>query len=357
MKQLIKLAALLLSVLMLLTLVSCRTDKEEGIPDGMQTATAAGADFRLYIPTTWQVNTAYGVSGGYFKLSEQSTVSAQKYPIGEELAIRLPAEGAQARIDYFWNETCKPVMVEQCLNGHFTVDSFSEPTTLDGINAYRYVSSGIVNDHDLHFIQVVTEKSQAFYVISFVISDELYEGLKDDVEKILKEFVFGIPYNPDGFVKSFDDLDVEIPSGMKLASNDDVAYRFFVPEEWKINQNERIFSAYWESDRSNVSVIPYMPAYTMSVPDFFEASKEMMIEISGEDGFELFEEADVKLGGKNARAYTYRFRVDGRDFYYMQVIVPYKSMIYSMTYTAPSPEAFAAHLGDVERMIDAFTFR
>ncbi len=357
MKRIIKFASLLLSVLMLLTLVSCRTDKEEGVPDGMQLATVAGADFRLYIPTTWNVNIAYGISGGYYKLSEQSTVSAQKYPIGEELAVRLPAEGAQARADLFWTETCKSVMLEQCLNGAFTVDTFSEAVTLDGINAYRYVCSGIVNDVDLRFIQVVAEHRQAFYVISFTISNDRYNDLKEDVEKILKEFVFGIPYNPDGFVKSFDDLDVEIPSGMKLASNNDVAYRFFVPEEWRINQNERIFSAYLESDRSNVSVIPYMPAYTMSVPDFFEASKEMMIEISGEDGFELFEETDVKLGGKNARAYTYRFRVDGRDFYYMQVIVPYKSMIYSMTYTAPSPEAFAAHLGDVERMIDAFAFR
>ena len=74
-----RLTALLLCTLMLLTCVACAAEEGgETSPEGMQNATVAGADFRLYVPTHWSANTAYGVSGGFYHLTQQSTVSLVK---------------------------------------------------------------------------------------------------------------------------------------------------------------------------------------------------------------------------------------------------------------------------------------
>ena len=66
---------LLLCSFSLPTLFACAAKGTEEIPDGMQMATCHGADFRLFIPTHWNLNTSYGVSGGYYNLAKQSTVS------------------------------------------------------------------------------------------------------------------------------------------------------------------------------------------------------------------------------------------------------------------------------------------
>ena len=57
MKSTTRLATLLLCVLLLATLVSCRATEGEEVPAGMQIASCAGADYRLYVPTSWVLNT------------------------------------------------------------------------------------------------------------------------------------------------------------------------------------------------------------------------------------------------------------------------------------------------------------
>ena len=352
MKKIIRFAALLLCAVMLLGFSACVGGRDESVPDGMQLATAKGADFRLYIPTTWNPNTAYGVSGGYFNLSKQSTVSVVKYAAPEA----LPEGDAKARIDAYWQGYCKPALVSQSLDGSFVELELATPAVLGDVNAYRYYCKGIVNGAELHFVQVVGERGGAFYVFSFTVEVSRYDELIKHADQMLSEFHFADPYEPDVHAKPIEGG--EAPAGMKLASNDDVAYRFYVPQSWSIDQSQRIFAAYLESDRSSVSVVPYMPETSMTVAQFFEESQRMMQTVSGADGFALIgEPATVSMGGKNATAYTYRFRVSGVDYYYKQVIVAHKSMIYSLTYTAPSPEAFAAHMSDVDAMIAAFAFR
>ena len=69
--------ALLCALLMLLSLVSCAASEGEEVPANMQIASCAGADYRLYVPTSWVPNTSYGISGAYRDLSNQSTVSVR----------------------------------------------------------------------------------------------------------------------------------------------------------------------------------------------------------------------------------------------------------------------------------------
>ena len=366
MKKLIKATALMLCLCMLLAFSACNKDQPEGVPDGMMLASAAGADFRLYVPTSWNLNTAYGVSGAYFNLSIQSTVSVVKYPITQAmqteldaLAASLPAEQVgEGRIDWFFTNHCKPILEEQSLGGSFSEVEAKAPALLDTVNAWLYRYKGIVNQKDLQFMQIVAEREGAFYVFSFTVEDSHYEVLIANVNSMLENFVFAEPYEPDDYAKSLD-ADVVVPEGMQLASGDEVGYRFFAPKDWIVDREQRIFAAYVPSDLSSVSVVPYMPdVESMSVDQFFTLCREQMTATAGESGYEqLAEPTKLQLGGREATVYTYRYRIGGRDFYYLQAVAAYKSMIYSVTYTAGSQEAFDAHMGEVNAILAAFQFR
>lgn len=354
-----KVAAFLLCFAILLCGASCSSNVEDGIPDGMMIASATGADYRLYVPTTWNLNTAYGVSGAYFNLSRQSTVSVVKYGITGQLANNLQAaelSDGGMRLDWFWENECKPAIDSVSLGG--SVQKVEEETNallLDTENAHRYHVTATVNGETLHFVHVIAEKNNAFYVVSFTVTDSLYASLLSGIENILEEFVFSdTPYMPDDYAKKLDE-NADAPDGMKLASNDDVAYRFYVPTDWTVNRDETVFSAYLASDRSNVSVVPYMPDEEgVSVESFFKKCKAML-EITMDSELTYTAEA-CTLGGRDATAYSYRYTVGDTEYQYKQVIAVYGSMLYSLTYTA-LPENFDAHLAEVEAIIGAFTFR
>ena len=366
MKRFIKATALLLCLCTLLAFSACGKTQSNGAPDGMMLASAAGADFRLYVPTSWNLNTAYGVSGAYFNLSIQSTVSVVKYPITSSMQTELDTlresisaeKLGEERIDWFFTNHCKPILEEQSLGGSFSKVEEKAPALLDTTNAWTYRYRGIVKQKDLQFMQVIAEREGAFYVFSFTVEDSHYAALIGNVESMLEYFVFAAPYEPDDYAKALD-ADVAVPEGMQLASGDEVAYRFFAPKDWIVDREQRIFAAYAPSDLSSVSVVPYMPdVESMSVEQFFELCMARMTATAGEEGYaQLAEPTKMQLGGREATVYTYSYRIGGRDFYYLQAVAAYKSMIYSVTYTAGTQEAFDAHMSDVNAILSAFQFR
>ena len=383
MKLFARIAALLCCAVLLFSCVACANTGESNVPVGMKNATAAGDDFRLFVPSVWNVNTAYGISGAYYTMSQQPSVSMVKYEVTAQMRAELeqitePDTEAQTeadtegestsdepelglsglRIDWFFTNRVLPTVEEMALGG--SLNQIAEDTksgVLDDANARQYHLTATVRGNKLHFNCVVAERGNAFYVFSFIAVDDLYLPLSADVQRMIDEFYFDAPYVPDNYMKDLD-LNAEAPEGMRLASNNDVAYRFYVPTDWTLNRDEEIFSAYLTSDRSSVSVVPYMPdVESMSVSEFFALCEDMMKTTAGEGGYELLKtEKEIDLGGRMATAYTYTFTVGGVKYQYKQVIAAYKSMIYSLTYTA-LPEHFEAHLADVDRMIDAFVFR
>jgi len=378
MKRSYKKALLLLCLCAILfTAVSCGTPSDPSIPEGMKLATAAGDEFRLYVPSVWTVNTAYGVSGAYFTMSEASNVSAVKYEITPEMNDAMTAAGIAGgdRLDWFWTTYCLAAVEQVAVDTpkqhddtqkseDATGNGESETTENEGVdslllgacNARRYHVSATVNGKKMHFVHVVTENKGGFFVLTYTATENLYAALLDNLTSIIENFEFADPYDPDSVVKNPTE-GVEAPEGMKLASNDEVAYRFFVPTDWELNNLEEIFAAYVKSDRSSVSVTPYMPELEMRVGEYFKLCEEMLEDTADKDGYELLStKTEVDLGGEVATAYTYRYTVGGREFRCMQVIAAHGSMIYSVTYTA-SPAHFDAHLDEVNAIIDAFAFR
>lgn len=359
-----KIGALLLCLCMLLSMAACSADQNGEVPDGMQIASAAGADYYLYVPTTWNLNTHYGISGAYFDLNQLSNVSVQKYAQTNEIKAAMQTaaieDSASARIDWYYRNYCRPIIEEMAFDASLTNEDVGSPnTTLGGANAMQYHHKAIMSGSSVRIHQVIAERQEAFYVFTFSAVEKIYDMLWTDVQTMVQVFRFSdTPYQPE-IAKPLEG-DEKTPAGMKLASNDEVAYSFYVPTSWKVDQAERIFSAYVEEDRASVSVVPYMPdAETMKVADFTKMTRDKLIEIVGEEGYVQVEEEDLnrRLGGRAAVGQRYRLTIDGKTYEYLQIVAAYKSMIYSVTYTAPTEEIYEKHIAEVEQIIAAFAFR
>ena len=362
-----KLAALLLCLCMLLSLASCSAGKGAEIPEGMQIASAAGSDYYLYVPTTWNVNTHYGVSGAYFNLNNLSNVSVEKYTQTAELLAEMGAEVANAseieRILWYRTNYCEPALrrVAQSFTDVTAESQIEQMTTLDGVNAMQYRIKANVNGAAIYWHQVIAERGGAFYVFTFSVNEDLFNMLWNDVARMLAEFKFSDkPYIPEEIAKNLDQK-AKAPEGMKLASNKEVQYNFYVPLAWTVDQNERVFAAYCGQDMASVSVVPYMPdGDVANVQAFFAKTEKELGTIVDENGYELIEaESGVEcdFGGRKALAYRYRLTINGRTYEYYQVIVAYKTMFYSLTFTAPNQTVYNEHFPEVQKIIDAFEFR
>ena len=364
-----RLCVLLLCALMLLpSLAACSSPEGEWVPDGMQIASCYGADYRLYVPTSWNLNTAYGVSGAYYNLSTQSTVSVAKYGVPDEMKTAMEAAGKDSsvlkeRLNWFF-ETSLKTQAASLATGGVTVDGENcTSVLLDDLNAQKYCYSALIDGETLNFLQVVGERSNTFYVFTFTATTEAYEALIDNVNTMLEQFIFADPYVPMTYSKELDE-NAEAPEGMKLASNGDVAYLFYVPADWEINLDEEIFSAYVRSDPSNanskiiasVSIVPYMPSGEgMSIEEYCSMSAEMLTKTGT---YTALPESDTvcELGGRTAMKLEYTYALGEHTYRYLQLVTAYKGMLYSLTYTS-TEENYATYLDDVNQIIGAFAFR
>ncbi len=356
-RLILRILAAVLLLCAMLTAASCAVDEESLVPDGMQSATAYGATYRLYVPTTWSLKVLPGISGAYYNLAQQSSVSVAEYKIDETLAAELSAldEGA-SRIDYYFEKTVT-AQIELLKTG--SVHTYEEDciaTLLADANARQYHCSATVSGEETHFYYVIAEKDERFYVFSYTAADAMYERCMPDVKKMLEHFTFDRAYLPVEPNKKLPE-NVSVPSGMQIASSNEAEYLFFVPAAWQVNMMDTVCSA-TAPDGSFVSVVPFMPpAEGISVTEYFEKSEEMMKKTSG-GHYTRFEEKDkeITLGGGQALQYEYEYTVGGVTYRYLQVIVGYKGMLYNLTYTA-LPQNFDTNYADIEAIIAAFAFR
>ncbi|MBQ9080641.1 MAG: hypothetical protein IJY27_06175 [Clostridia bacterium] len=148
----------------------------------------------------------------------------------------------------------------------------------------------------------------------------------------------------------------EAPEGYQLVSGDDVAYRFYVPTQWSLNNSGDVDSAYYSvSDPAMVMVSFYMPDNDETeISKFWSAVEEKYK--STYTNYTLVSEQASTLGGRNAMAYTFTAGIAGTDYKVMQLITGYGNYFYTLTYMA-SPETFDSHLEAVNGMAGVFEFR
>jgi hypothetical protein len=194
------------------------------------------------------------------------------------------------------------------------------------------------------------------YVLTFCTQTELFEGYADVYDMVKTNFRFDSePFVSDKPVNTVDP-DADAPDGMKLASNDDVAYRFYVPSTWTLDVSLPTSSAYVsESDRSNVNVTVYMPEATqMTAEEYWSQCEQQLSSVL--DDYTLLSTTPATLDTRPANTYVYTATIGGNLYRFAQTVASYRGMVYTLTYTA-AEDVFDSHLDELGKMIAAFEFR
>ena len=341
--KLVRLICTLLAALLLTCgLSACAASTE--VPDGYQYATCGGEYFRLFVPTQWTVNTESGISSA-FESNTQAQVSLTEVAfIPDETSENAPL--AQF-VDSHMAELAK-------LKDYKQEKSFD--STLAGHRAKDITYLATVGGKTLRFRQLLSRVSGRYYVFTYSAPTEYFDLRLDAVDEILENITFeSFPFEGEDQRKI---PDVEAPEGMKLVSDNEVAYRFFAPESWirdvKNGQNLVYVS---ENDRSNVSVMAYEPEdYTTYTVEQYWSECKAEFEASFED-FTLVSEGETTLdgGSRKAKVFEYTYTLGGVTYHTRQTVC-IVGMLYAVTYTA-LPENYDAHLEDVIKMEEALHFR
>lgn len=179
--------------------------------------------------------------------------------------------------------------------------------------------------------------------------------------------------------------DPNAPDGYKTASNDNVDYTLFVPEDWVVDTDEKdivISARVSEQDRSNITMMSYdvtddyigktddegneispvtlyWADYTDELAKTFdnddEGNSTFKLETDGSNSHFMGKDAD----GKDVPAYTYVYtgKIGGVELKFMQVISYDKTMgtFYFLTFTAPA-DRYDAHIETVEELLTHIVF-
>lgn len=355
MKKNVKLiSALLLCLILIPTLASC---SKSDVPDGYQLIACEGDCFRLYVPTQWVDNTSSGVTSAYYSAVDNASIT-----------VIVADDAGEMSVAEYWS-VCNERYADE-LADYKSEEKF-EKIVLGGQAAEKHVFSASVTIYSetekknvtstYKFMQVMTRYKDNMYVLTFSAPADMYEthletfeGNASD-EGVIPYFRFAEPYSSEDGEKKISDKETA-PEGMKLASTDERAYRFFVPSSWKINNRTDATAAYAsDNDRSNVSVQMYMSSdNTETVEKHWARLEESYKTMFSE--YELISDESIKMNGISAHKYTYRAVSGGQEYKMVQAIVRKGEMFYCITFTA-TPENFDKHLPDVNKMIEEFEIR
>ena len=335
-----KILSIALIVILALSLVSCsRSDA----PEGMQSATAPGEPFILYVPKTYTVNTSSGISSAYMTFDANYTSSVI-------VTARYYTPDADMSVDEY-----VAFLGESYTAAGTDIELISSSSTvLGGLDAkkldYKLTESG----KTYSLSQYITKHKGDLISLSFYVSAESPEMFTDGIDQILTYFTLTDKSDYVGDNK----VDKHTPDGMKIASSDNLEYRFYVPSAWICESESGVSEAYYpESGKTNVTVTSYSPTSPMTLEEYCELSQKNYADTLA--GYALTKVTkDLKVSDCDAAEIEFEAKYGETEYVIRQVVVyyPQVNLFYNITYTATAENA-PLHTADFEAMIAAFTFR
>lgn len=146
----------------------------------------------------------------------------------------------------------------------------------------------------------------------------------------------------------------EAPDGMKNAAREEDPYYLYVPESWMTNKGDVVGAYYSSYDKSNITVMPYGGDLTSSEKYWEDFKTRSTAEFAE---FEVIVENQPKIISKRtALQYTYKLKIDGKDYKCQQTVLTYGNLLYVITYTAAA-DKYDAHIDEINNILSVFTFK
>jgi hypothetical protein len=321
------------------TLVGCAQD--DGVPNGMFSATIKGEPFTLFVPNGWTDNRDSGISSAYYGLN---VIASARYYTPEDANTTLS--------DYVdeYIESCKQTYEDFSFTRKDAALGKNTPAVRIEYDFSRDTLNESSKASKAKAVQYIAMHNGDAIMLSFYCESSAFEEYAEVFEQIRKEFLFG-----EKSVVNDIATDKKTPDGMKLASEDNIEYRFYIPNEWNTDLSDGASIAFYsESGRPNVSVSSYSLREDMDAKTYFSLCEEDYKKTL--EGYELISSEERKIHDIDAVSYTYKTVYGSAELRLMQTVFIYNGSAYSITYTALA-DRFEAHLDDVEQMLSAFRFR
>lgn len=333
MKKILVIAAVF--VIVALSLVSCAAG--DGAPKGMIDATAKGEPFKLYVPEDLTSNAQSGISSAYAFVPNKLVITARYFTPTEEMTLTSYVREYCAK---GYEETMKDFVAD-----------WVGASVLAEKNAEKMVFKATIDEIPYVCTQLSVLNNGDIVSLIFYVPEESVAACESVITKTVDAFVLCEKTEDAGNVVT----DKKTPSGMKIASDNKIEYRFYVPDSWVCDSESGKSEAYYpESGRSNVTVTSYSTNLIDTVQDYVDFCKKTYEEEL--DGYKLIEEGTAVMASRDASFITYSVTYDNTEYKIKQISIKNGGLFYTITYTALS-DNFALHTDDVDRMAQAFIFR
>ena len=153
--------------------------KKDEVPDNMQEAAIETAPFHLYVPVSWILTTASGISGARVN-SNTDTANVT--------VIAYYPETAMTPADYF-TTVCLPAYTAD-LSNFARLEAQDGTTTLGGRDAARYVFTYTLDGKVYQVMQIIAAQGDMLYVLTYTALSTTYADHTEEVELIRANFAF-----------------------------------------------------------------------------------------------------------------------------------------------------------------------
>ncbi len=387
-------ATLLLIALACSTLAAC--DQGE-VPTGMHDVTAPGEDYILYVPMSWISNARSGISGAYYTTTDRSEVGSDlaKHAKYWTITADKVADSAES-IDAYWEKLSayyaqtytdfkviphkeatedKPEQIYRST----ALDIWGDDSGVCAAQVYTFTATvkefAPTEDREQQgamqfprkYCQVIAMYHGDFFVLTYSAREEDYdifiESFIADLpdETVVGEFIIKQEKSDTKAPKLFKDDNTA--DDMIPASTNEMPYRFYIPDTWKVGETTEYPVATAPDGSTNVTVTIYVPSNDyISVDMYWQGYclPEYEAVFDSMSVFETVKESTIGVDKetKNAKTYTFEASVGGQSYRYAQTVIVHSGLIYVITYTAKASDGgFEQYMSDYEAMLESFTFR
>lgn len=340
-----------------LAFASCSVQKAyAGAPEGMRPINDGAIGAKLFVPSSWCVDTSLDVPMGYVSAKDRTMVTLVYISADEVGEVSVPE---------YWL-SYKDRFAASMKDFELVKDSedAKDYTTrlIAGKDAYEFEFTANVTELTYHFRQALLRADDGgIYIITYSAFEDNYNTHLDVLlEDIYGNFVFTneiIPVDDDNTLKPGIDGEVDIPDGMQLISNDAVDYLMFVPESWNVSVNTGISAAYAsETDKASVSTVAFNTDNT-DIESFWSSYEADITSTLGapiyisESKYE-----DRKLDGYDARTYAFLLASGEGRYRYSETVLIRNGYVYIITCCAEEG-TFEAHSSEFSRVLSEFKFK
>lgn len=178
MRNIKKITALVIVLIMLLTMASC-SKKDPELPEGMALLESDAVDFLFYYPQGWTADRNDGMVSAYVSPVDRSNVSVTSFPADWDTTA---LDDYLTKTAYFDDLKATLPDLEMITDG--------EETTLGGIPARQYVFTATAAGESYKFRQIMAFLGNYVYVMTYTSTADTFDSHTDEVNRVVEEFRF-----------------------------------------------------------------------------------------------------------------------------------------------------------------------